>query len=334
MPSAPSKLNLRLRALAFLALMALLLYAGGWLLLNPNNIVNRTFRAPISSMESRVVTGPYPTDRDFAMLRQNGIVTIVSLLDARVPYEDILLEREREEATRFGFKFLNFPMTSFFGHQIGDNYDLNAAAAAHAIQSSHERIYLHCYLGVHRVASVREHLQAGQVDTATYLPRAGETVSRETGAERVSMRFDAGDFEGALKWYAGIDQPQPATQMLAAWANLRLNRVDAAEALFHAVSDRAPELWDSRNGLAYCALRRNQLTAAEGSFVSLLEQHPGNQQAMIGLAITRARSGRYDAASDTLRQLLAAHPDNAEASGLLKQYQAHVGTGGGAASGH
>lgn len=327
MAPAPSKLNLRLRALAFLALMALLLYSCGWLLLNPNNIVNRTFRAPVTQMDSRVVTGPYPTDADFAALRQNGITTIVSLLDARVPYEDILLERERQAASRFGFRFLNFPMTSFFGHQIGDNYDLNALAAAHAIQNSHERIYLHCYLGIHRVASVRERLQAGRVDTAAYLPRVGETVSRETRAERVSMRFDAGDFEGALQWYAGIEDPAPATQMLAAWANLRLNRVDAAEALFRTIADRSPDLWDSRNGLAYCALRRNELTAAEGGFQSVLDKHPGNQQAMIGLAITRARAGHYDSASVLLHQVLDAHPDNTEAAGLLKQYQGHLATG-------
>lgn len=324
MATAPSKLNLRLRALAFLGLMALLLYAGGWLLLNPNNLVNRTFRAPITQVDSRVVVGPYPTDSDFAMLRQNGIVTIVSLLDARVPYEDVLLERERKAAVRFGFKFLNFPMTSFFGHQIGDNYDLSAAAAAQAIQGSRDRIYLHCYLGVHRVASVRDRLHAGRVDTAAYLPREGETLSRETRAERVSMRFDAGDFDGALKWYAGIEQPAPATRMLAAWSHLRLNQIDAAEALFRAVTDQAPELWDARNGLAYCALRRNQLTAAEGGFTSVLEKHPGNEQALVGLSIARARSGHYDAAVKTLRELLAAHPDNSEAAGLVKEYEARL----------
>lgn len=331
MAKAPSKLTLRLRALAFLVLMAMLLYGGGWLLLNPNNLVNRTFRAPITQVDSRVVTGPYPTDSDFASLRQNGVVTIISLLDARVPYEDVLLERERQAAARFGFKFQNFPMTSFFGHQIGDSYDVNAAAAAHAIQVSKDRIYLHCYLGVHRVASVRDQLQAGRVDTASYLPRVGETVSRETGAERVSMRFDAGDYEGALKWYAGIEQPQPATQMLAAWSHLRLNQVDQAEALFNAVADRDPDMWDSRNGLAYCALRRNHLTEAEGGFTSVLEKHPGNQQAMIGLAIARSRSGHYDSAAATLRDLLKDHPDNSEASDLLRQYQSHLGTAG---SGH
>jgi tetratricopeptide (TPR) repeat protein len=322
MPQEPSKLNLRLRALAFLALMALMLYLGGWLLLNPNNPVNRTFRAPITEFDSRVVVGPYPTERDFASLRQSGVTTIVSLLDARVPYEDLLLERERKAAAQFGFKFLNFPMTSFFGHHIGDNYDINALAAARAIQGSKDRIYLHCYLGIHRVASVREHLQQGRVDTAAYLPRAGDVMSRETRAERVSMRYDAGDFEGALKWYAGIDRPLPATQLLAGWANLRLNRVDEAEGLFRHVADSTPELWDSGNGLAYCALRRGHLTAAEGGFRSVLEKHPEDPQALVGLAITQSRSGHYDIAAKTLQTVLAAHPDNTEAVELLKTYRA------------
>jgi len=326
MVNAPSTLTLRLRALALLGLLAFLMYLTGWLLLNPNNLVNQAFRAPITTINSHLMAGPYPTDRDLASLRAQGVTTVVSLLDAKVPYEDQLLAREREAVARHGMKLVNVPMTSFFGHRIGEDYPAAAAAAAAAVRKAPDRVYLHCYLGEHRMRSVLDLLATDQATTvaAGETPRRPAPAGRRTLAQQIAANYDAGEFAAALDLYGTVVRPEPATQLVAAWANFRLNRIDTAETLFHAARDRDPELWDASSGLAYCALRHNQLTAAEGGFQSVLDKHPGDVQAEIGLAVTNAHAGRYDHAAELLQQVLAAHADNDEARELLKTYQSRI----------
>lgn len=305
-------------------LLLLLLYGTSWLLLTPNNPINRLFRAPISQVGSRVVIGPYPTEGDFANLKENGVTTIISLLDARVPYEDVLLSREKQAAARFGMHFLNFPMTSFFGQRFGDNYDASARAAATAIRGTSGRIYLHCYLGVHRVEAVRTLLDAGHVANDSYLPRKREQLARASSVERVSMRYDAGDYSGALDLYTQLDQPDAKTRLLAAWSYLHVNDVGAASRLFQDIAEHAPELWDTHNGLGLCALRKDQLATAETEFQEVLKGHPDDQQAMIGMALVRSRTDHLIEAQALLRQVLQLNPTNTEAAELLRTYQARA----------
>lgn len=66
-------------------------------------------------------------------------------------------------------------MISVLGKRFGSGYEKNARAAAEAIMLAEpNKVYVHCYLGVHRVESVRLELQALGEATGTYSVRHAE----------------------------------------------------------------------------------------------------------------------------------------------------------------
>src|SRR5438094_758884 len=79
---------------------------GFWVLLTPDNPLTNVFRAPMSDVHQRVITGPYPVREDFQELSSYGVGVVVSLLDPKIPYERVLLDEERRNADHFGMRFL------------------------------------------------------------------------------------------------------------------------------------------------------------------------------------------------------------------------------------
>jgi hypothetical protein len=128
-----------------------------WLLLEPANPVTSIFRAQISATESSLITGPYPTSDDFRELDKRGVTAIVTLLDPTIPYERILLDKEAENAHHHGIALFDFPMASLFGQPLGGYYETDARFAARTIEMLRgHTVYLHCYLGKHRLNHVRD----------------------------------------------------------------------------------------------------------------------------------------------------------------------------------
>ena len=137
--------------------IATLLFLGVWLLIDPGNPVTSVFRAEMSSDESEVITGPYPTSDDFRELDKRGVTAIVTLLDPSIPYEKILLDKEAHEAHAYGMALFDFPMASILGRPLGSYYETDAHFAANTIEMlKGHTIYVHCYLGKHRLAHVQE----------------------------------------------------------------------------------------------------------------------------------------------------------------------------------
>lgn len=66
---------------------------------------------------ANTIIGPYPVESDFKRLSENGVETIVSLLDPALYYEKQLLDEETALAKQDRMRLLNFPMTSFLGHK-------------------------------------------------------------------------------------------------------------------------------------------------------------------------------------------------------------------------
>src|ERR1700730_17068985 len=91
--------------------------ASFWVLISPDNPVTQYFSAPVSVRDAKIIVGPYPREADFALLKRNGVTTIVSLLDPKLPFERVLLDRERTLAIQYGMTLLDFPMGSLFNHQ-------------------------------------------------------------------------------------------------------------------------------------------------------------------------------------------------------------------------
>ncbi|MGF6880459.1 hypothetical protein [Paraburkholderia sp. MM5477-R1] len=101
-----------------------------------------------------VIIGPYPSEARLMELRRSGVRVVISLLNQDLVYEKPLIARENELASAFDMEELNAPMDS----SEPANSKLNAAALAkvRAFVRSHPntRVYVHCYLGKHRVQQV------------------------------------------------------------------------------------------------------------------------------------------------------------------------------------
>ena len=116
-----------------------------------------------------VIVGPYPDYGLLSDLHGRGVRTIISLLDRHLIYENSLIRREDLYAGQLGIRELNFPMDS----SEPPSSPLNAMAL-HNIRSylaRHPRtvVYIHCYLGKHRVGDVVQMLHG---------PQAGSAVAR------------------------------------------------------------------------------------------------------------------------------------------------------------
>lgn len=203
-----SAAHLRKTGLGLAGALGFLLLAF-WFLVTPNNLLTRLFSAQISDPDARVVLGPYPSGDDLRMLKQHGVETVVSLLDPALPYERVLMDREEALAAQYRLRLLSFPMVSFFGRPVGDGYGANGTAAAEAVAHAGGKVYLHCYLGLHRTASVRRLLEARGLPTAPYRVREGEHSGEARLLANARVDFDEGRFREALGWLGQISRPGP-----------------------------------------------------------------------------------------------------------------------------
>jgi hypothetical protein len=118
-------------------------------------MLSRLFRSDISDPKAKVIIGPYPTADDFRILRNHEVKTIISLLDPSLPYESTLLNQERALARYYNLRFYSYPMSSVLGIGYGAEYTNHAREAANAAMHADGKVYLHCYLGLHRVKVVQ-----------------------------------------------------------------------------------------------------------------------------------------------------------------------------------
>ena len=166
-------------------------------LITPDNPVMRIFRGEISDIAAEIIIGPYPVESDFKRLSDNGIETIVSLLDPALPYEKQLLEQETVLAEQYKMRLLNFPMASILGHKMGAYYDDNAQAAADTLAVTKGKIYLHCYLGIHRVATVKKLLEKQQIKVGRYTLREGERSTLDLQLDAAEKNYSEGNYQQA-----------------------------------------------------------------------------------------------------------------------------------------
>ncbi|HLJ83709.1 MAG TPA: hypothetical protein VKT51_06010 [Candidatus Eremiobacteraceae bacterium] len=300
-----------------LALLVIAVCAGVWLLLNPQNFLTGFFRAKITDLDTRVVTGPYPSADDFAVLRANGVETDVSLLDADLPYEAMLLEQERVNAAKYGMAFVNFPMESIFGTHAGSDYDRQAHLAAEFIARSKGRIYLHCYLGMHRVRTVAALLTKEGTPSAPYLLKSGARSADARLLDEAQADYDAGRYTLDRKALAGIKSPTIPARLLAAWTSYRLDEIALARGQFAAIVKADSSQPGAFEGLGYCALRSGELETAAALFMDSTRLAPKDAAGFTGLGFARFRQGRTAEAKAALVQALALNPQDSEARTTL-----------------
>jgi Flp pilus assembly protein TadD len=305
------------KILSLLSLTLLLL--GAYLvLITPGNPFTHLFRAKISDTDAKVIVGPYPLEQDFKLLAQNGVTTAVSLLNPALPYEKTLLDQERVLAEKYGLKLLNFPMTSILGQKMGADYEKNREAAAEAIFQAEGKVYLHCYLGIHRAAQVKELAEAKGAKFGTYTVRGkGERSEAALALDEAEKAFAEKQYQTALQKLSRISSPEPNARLLQAWCYFRLQEIEKARHAFASLTRDLPNLAAAHNGLGYCALRTNDLKEAEQQFSAALKDNSEDASNLVGLGIVCQRQGKNTEAREYFTQALKIQPDNAEAKELL-----------------
>lgn len=107
-------------------------------------------RGEVTKVSDHIYIGPYPTDDEFVVLSKSHVTTVVSLLNPDLnPAEAELVKKERILASRYGIEFLNYPMVPWI---LGNERAL--ADLEEVIRDPDRILYIHCYLGLHRVSQV------------------------------------------------------------------------------------------------------------------------------------------------------------------------------------
>jgi len=222
-------------------------------------------------------------------------------------------------------QFFNFPLTSILGQRMGKTYETNAEAAAEAIAKAKGKVYVHCYLGVHRAKYVADLVaKKKQLRTLEYSERTGERSEDARTLDRAEAEYNNGNYQKAQETLSQIEQQSPAAQLLRGWSSYKLRNIAEARAQFTAALETTPpadanKRSDALNGLGYCALSDNDLTKAQEHFTAALKLAPEDRSALMGLSLAYYRQQSFAETMRHLETLLALDPENQEAKDLREK---------------
>lgn len=103
-----------------------------------------------SKINDHFYRGSLPSDADLASLKQQGITTVIDLMDANSDYENekVFVAHEKETAAALGLNWLNFSVP--WG--TPPSKDVQAAFLA-AVNAPNETTFIHCKLGRDRTGA-------------------------------------------------------------------------------------------------------------------------------------------------------------------------------------
>ena len=125
---------------------------GVWNLFRPDAFPISFVRGEVREVSSVVLVGPYPSKDELKVLAGKGVVEIVSLMDPRLAIERPLVEEEERMASELKFAFFNFPIDFSNMEGGGSREELDKAVKHLSDRNDRTKVYVHCYLGRHRVA--------------------------------------------------------------------------------------------------------------------------------------------------------------------------------------
>jgi hypothetical protein len=105
----------------------------------------------------RLTFGAYPDEQRLEELKSQGYDGVVTLLNPSIPFERVLLEREKKAGEEVGIPVHSFPMLPW----ISENDD-SLRGIERLVGAGEKRFYIHCYLGKHRVDLVRQTVAPGE----------------------------------------------------------------------------------------------------------------------------------------------------------------------------
>lgn len=146
--------KLRLIMATFIALVVY----GVFNLFQPDVFPMSFVRGNVREAAPGVLVGPYPTEAELDLLVRNGVVEVISLMDPESAVESALVEEEKRLVAEMGLIFRNFPMD--FRDMTGEKSAKGLAEALQRVRAKGaEKLYVHCYLGRHRVGLVEAALK-------------------------------------------------------------------------------------------------------------------------------------------------------------------------------
>ncbi|MDQ7039222.1 MAG: hypothetical protein Q9N26_08555 [Aquificota bacterium] len=105
-----------------------------------------------------IIIGPYPHESDIKkLIKVEKVRVFISILNPDLPFEGSLVEKEKEVVSRYGAVFYNVPM-GYIRLESPENYRQIRKIREIVRKHAGEKIYIHCYLGRHRVGFVAENL--------------------------------------------------------------------------------------------------------------------------------------------------------------------------------
>ena len=105
-----------------------------------------------------IIMGPYPRGDQIKDLKKRGVAVDISLLNLSLPQEQALHEQLKKYGAKEGVDVINFPL-SYLNLESKENKDTVSQVVSYIRQNSGKKIYIHCYLGRHRVKVVEDELR-------------------------------------------------------------------------------------------------------------------------------------------------------------------------------
>ncbi|HEY5649414.1 MAG TPA: hypothetical protein VIU33_07940 [Nitrospiria bacterium] len=155
-PEKPKKINKRARFFFGLFLLAGIPFSYGiYNIFEPEYYPIKFLRGEVVQVSESLITGPYPTEDEVKRLKKLGVTELIGLLDSQMPFESPLIGKEADIAAKYGLGFRNIPLM----YLPNLNSKANLAKVADLVSELRDntgRVYVHCYLGRHRVGLVRD----------------------------------------------------------------------------------------------------------------------------------------------------------------------------------
>lgn len=153
-----------------------------WAWLTPALMTGHQAReSGIKLASAEFVFGAYPEEPRLRELKADGYTAVISLLSpAVVPFEPVLLTREKAAAAAAGIELVHIPMLPWVSSNDGVPARLTELAAR-----GPGKYFVHCYLGKDRVSVFRKLLfAAGGMGPAGRMPGTGRSMEDRAAFER------------------------------------------------------------------------------------------------------------------------------------------------------
>ena len=132
---------------------------------SPENFPMSFVQGKVRRINDKVFVGPYPSEHELYRLRKRGVQKVVSLMNPNMPFEASLIKMEKKSAKGYGIEFVNIPM-SYLNLGGQSNIDQLENILDEIMGSGDLVVYVHCYLGRHRMELVAAGLQKREVEGA------------------------------------------------------------------------------------------------------------------------------------------------------------------------